>query len=85
MRTPQTSAPPGKLIMDAEHKEQSEKASSVHSDESLGKPKSWPQRQVARVTYFLTRWGVETNGYSSNFLSRPHFAARSRSPLGTQD
>ena len=68
MRTPLPSAT-NPAVMDTDVKEQSEKASSVHSDESLGKPKSWLQRQVARVTYFLTRWGVETNGYPSNFLA----------------
>ena len=50
--------------MNMDVKEQSEKASSVHSGESLGKPKSWLQRQTARVTHFLTR------------LSAPSFRAQ---------
>ncbi|KAJ3546372.1 hypothetical protein NM688_g5523 [Phlebia brevispora] len=35
---------------------------SVHSNECRGLPPSRLQKQFARFTYLLTRWGVETNG-----------------------
>ena len=38
--------------------------SSTHSEErDPGLPPTKLQKQLAKITFFLTRWGVETNGY----------------------
>lgn len=33
------------------------------SEESHGPPSTKLQKNLAKITVFLTRWGVETNGY----------------------
>ena len=54
-------APANPLVTTMEALDHSEKA-STRSEESIGKPQTRFQRHFARVTFFLTRWGVETNG-----------------------
>ena len=54
-------APGNPPVTTMEALDHSEKA-SIRSEESIGKPQTRFQRHFARVTFFLTRWGVETNG-----------------------
>lgn len=39
------------------------------SEESRGPPPTRLQKHLAKITFFLTRWGVETNGYAEAFFS----------------
>ena len=41
----------------------SEKSSTRSEERDPGLPPTKLQKQLAKITFFLTRWGVETNGY----------------------